>query len=78
MIRFLTRVPHEGSSRRFLTVVLAVTLLTSATAFAQAVGGPEKGRSVAGTAVRFSGCLSSGDPKASQTVDGVVYGRERP
>lgn len=29
-------------------MVLAVTLLTSATAFAQAVGGPEKGRPVAG------------------------------
>jgi len=28
--------------------------------------------------MRFAGCLDSGDPKSSQTVDQVVYGRERP
>lgn len=28
--------------------------------------------------MRFAGCLDSGDPRASQTVDEVVYGRERP
>ena len=48
MITFLTKVPPQGSSRRFFTAVLAVTLLTSVTAFAQAVGGPEKGKPVAG------------------------------
>jgi len=28
--------------------------------------------------MRFAGCLDSGDPRSSQTVDDVVYGRDRP
>ena len=28
--------------------------------------------------MRYMGCLDSGDPRSSQTVDEVVYGRERP
>lgn len=28
--------------------------------------------------LRYLGCLDSGDPRSSQTVDEVVYGRERP
>jgi hypothetical protein len=28
--------------------------------------------------MRYLGCLDSGDPRSSQTVDEVVYDRERP
>jgi hypothetical protein len=28
--------------------------------------------------MRHAGCLASGDPEASRTVDEVVYGRSRP
>lgn len=28
--------------------------------------------------LRYAGCLDSGDPRSSQTVDEVVYGGERP
>ncbi|MFI5403412.1 MAG: CopG family transcriptional regulator [Planctomycetota bacterium] len=28
--------------------------------------------------LRYSGCLDTGDPRSSQTVDEVVYNREKP
>ncbi len=28
--------------------------------------------------MRYLGCLNTGDPRSSQTVDEVVYNRERP
>lgn len=48
MATFLTVVPHGGSPRKFLTLVLGLVLLSTSTPAAQAVGGPEKGRPVTG------------------------------
>ena len=44
----------------------------------RALAGMVRGNGQGHPWLRFSGCLSSGDPRASQTVDEVVYGRERP
>jgi quercetin dioxygenase-like cupin family protein len=48
MTTFLAMVPHGGSARRFLTLVLGLVVLTASRADAQAVGGPENGRPVTG------------------------------
>ena len=52
-----------------------------AVALARSHAGPTGGQAGEAPAMpwmRHAGCLRSGDPHSSETVDEVVYGRERP
>jgi len=62
------------SIAEFMRRALAVALASSARRTAGEPGGAEDDRPW----MQFAGCVNSGDPRASETVDEVVYGRTHP